>query len=261
MNLPCRPSQIHYSEYIRTPVYWDWSQPWILGMSDVVCCGINFRIFPSCVDNKNWNLLIANVKQIINIRLSFPASMTFESAFTFIYRLCLWISSESTKWVASESGQTSFYICTSFCSVERENTTKIESARASYAHIYMPAQIQHLHSIKLWCWEFGFPNPVRSMFPEGSRLLPLLLQSLCTAALLKSNASSKIGLIIPCPASKHFLSNCFCMREAWDASSSESFYKPSPPPLTNAGTWDRETASEESCEVKTCRTAWFFLGK
>ena len=127
--------------------------------------------------------------------------MTFESAFTFIYSLCLWISSESTKWVASESGQTSFYICTSFCSVERENTTKIESARAPYAHIwayiYMPAQIKHLHSIKLWCWEFGFPNPVCSMFPEGSRLLPLLLQSLCTAALLKSNASSKIGLIIP----------------------------------------------------------------
>ena len=66
-----------------------------------------------------------------------------------------------------------------------------------YGHIYMPAEIQHLHFIKLWCWEFGFPNPVRSMFPEGSRLLPLLLQSLCTAALLKSNASSKIGLIIP----------------------------------------------------------------
>ena len=151
--------------------------------------------------------------------------MTFESAFTFIYSLCLWISSESTKWVASESGQTSSYSCTSFCSVERENTTKIESARAPYAHIwayiYMPAQIKHLHSIKLWCWEFGFPNPVRSMFPEGSRLLPLLLQSLCTAALLKSNASSKIGLIIPRPVSKYFLSTFVC--NPWDASSSNSF--------------------------------------
>ena len=86
---------------------------------------------------------------------------------------------------------------------------------------HMPAQIKHLHSIKLWCWEFGFPNPVCSMFPEGSRLLPLLLQSLCTAALLKSNASSKIGLIIPRPVSKYFLSTFVC--NPWDASSSNSF--------------------------------------
>ena len=103
----------------------------------------------------------------------------------------------------------------------RPKLRALERHMPIYGHIYMPAEIQHLHFIKLWCWEFGFPNPVRSMFPEGSRLLPLLLQSLSTAALLKSNASSKIALIIPRPASKYFLSTFVC--NPWDASSSNSF--------------------------------------
>ena len=114
------------------------------------------------------------------------------------------------------SGQTSFYIYTSFYSRSE-------------------------------AWKHGQIERERCMICK-TLLLPLFPyvghQPICAQTLPAKLVSSFPVLRL------NIFSRTAFVCKAWDASSSDSFYKCAPPPLTNAGTWDRETASEESFEEK-----------